>query len=71
MHRDNDHITGPASDYDQESEQEESEEDNASAQDPEPDPDPEPSTAQTSRSGRNLRLPSKLKDYVLSEVTID
>lgn len=67
LHTDTDHTTGSASDADQESEQEHNEDVSVSLQDPGPVPNPEPSTAHTSRSGRSLRLPSKLKDYVLEQ----
>ena len=60
-HRDNDEITGPDSDSDQEIEPGQTETHDTS----EPEPQTETDIGLRSRVGRSVKLPARLQDYIL------
>ena len=61
VHGDNDETTGPHSESDHESEQGQ----NGTHDEPGPRPDTETGTGQPTRAGRNVKLPTRLQDYIL------
>ena len=66
-HRDNDGMTGPDSDSDQEIEPGQTETYDMS----EPEPQTETDIGQRSRVGRSIKLPARLQNYVLKKSTVN